>query len=484
MKSVRNVTILIALVMLVQGIWAQYPVNENGQSPFVNVVKNSGNAVVQIKVEGELENSRDLSAEVFPFYFPYQRMPQSRPFKSMGSGFIIKYDERSREAWIVTNNHVVEKGDKGTITVTLADKRKYEAEIIGLDDKTDLAVIKITVDKDEKITSLDWGSSTALNIGDWVIAIGNPFGDVGLDRTVTVGVVSAKGRSGLNFGQGSPVYQDYIQTDASINPGNSGGPLIGISGKVVGVNAAITSPNGGNIGIGFAIPSGIAQKVVTDIINDGSVQRAYLGIAPQEIDDTLKDTFELKEIAGVLVSQVVEDTPADKAGLQKGDVILEIDDMKVPNVALFRIAIAHRPIGVPVTLKITRKNKIKYLKATLTKYPEDDENGLISKTEAKTEEVGIEVVDTDSEIGEKLKLDKMEGVIIKSIKDGSPADKAGLKVGLVILEVNEEKVSSVKEYDNKMKSILKSNKDSDNRVVLLYVAGKQGNKRFVAVELD
>ncbi len=483
MTNLKRITFLIAILMLIQGIWAQYPLNEKGQSPFVDVVKNSGDAVVQIKVEGEVESSRSMTSELFPFYFPQQRMPQSRPFKSMGSGFIIKHDKKSRETWIVTNNHVVELGEKGTITVTLADKRKYEAEIVGLDPKTDLAVIKIEVDKDEKITSLDWGNSNALDIGDWVIAIGNPFGDVGLDRTVTVGVVSAKGRSGLNFGQGSPVYQDYIQTDASINPGNSGGPLLGLSGDVIGVNAAITSPNGGNIGIGFAIPSTIAQKVVSDIIKDKEVHRAYLGIAPQEIDDTLKETFDLKEVAGVLVSQVVEDTPADKAGLKKGDVILEIDDMKVPNVALFRIAIAHRPIGVPVTMKINRKNKIKYLKATLTKYPEDGEAGYIAKAEAETKEIGIEVVNTNSEIGEKLKLDEMDGVIIKSIKDDSPAEKAGLQVGLVILEVNEEKVNSVRDYEKKMKSILK-NKDKDNRVVLLYVADKQGNKKFVAVEIE
>jgi serine protease Do len=331
---------------------------------------------------------------------------------------------------------------------------------------------------------MQWGDSETLDIGDWVIAIGNPFGDIGLDRTVTVGVVSAKGRSGLNFGQTSPVYQDYIQTDASINPGNSGGPLLNLKGNVVGVNAAITSPNGGNIGIGFAIPATIAQKVVTDIIDHSSVKRAYLGISPQEIDDTLKETFELNEISGVLVAQVVEDTPAEKAGLKRGDVILAIDGVKIPNVAKFRIAIAHRPIGVPVEFSIMRKNKDKKITAILTEYPDsEDSEEMSTPSEDVAKDTGLEVVETDSEIGRKLKIDSQEGVLISSVNRNSPADKAGLKPGEIIIEINDIKISNIKDYENTIKLVISGFADSKRKVILFYIADRNGNKRYVPVDM-
>jgi serine protease Do len=461
-----------------------YPVDQDGRSPFVQVVKDKGDAVVQIKVEGEVKAQMGGNADIFRFFYPYQDMPQTRPFTSMGSGWVIKVDNKKNEAYIVTNNHVVEKGETGTITVTLADKVKYDAEIVGTDPKTDLAVIKIKINKNEKITAMQWGDSETLDIGDWVIAIGNPFGDIGLDRTVTVGVVSAKGRSGLNFGQTSPVYQDYIQTDASINPGNSGGPLLNLKGNVVGVNAAITSPNGGNIGIGFAIPATIAQKVVTDIIDHSSVKRAYLGISPQEIDDTLKETFELNEISGVLVAQVVEDTPAEKAGLKRGDVILAIDGVKIPNVAKFRIAIAHRPIGVPVEFSIMRKNKDKKITAILTEYPDsEDSEEMSTPSEDVAKDTGLEVVETDSEIGRKLKIDSQEGVLISSVNRNSPADKAGLKPGEIIIEINDIKISNIKDYENTIKLVISGFADSKRKVILFYIADRNGNKRYVPVDM-
>ncbi|MBN2828703.1 MAG: trypsin-like peptidase domain-containing protein [Candidatus Cloacimonetes bacterium] len=485
MKAILKVSLMILIALsVVPTVLHGYPVDQDGKSPFVQVIKDKSDAVVQIKVEGEVQAQMGVNSDLFRFFYPYQEMPQTRPFTSMGSGFIIKFDTKTKEAFIVTNNHVVEKGETSKITVTLADKKKYEAEVVGTDPKTDLAVIKIKVDPDEKIISMQWGNSETIDIGDWVIAIGNPFGDIGLDRTVTVGVVSAKGRSGLNFGQASPVYQDYIQTDASINPGNSGGPLLNHKGNVVGVNAAITSPNGGNIGIGFAIPSTIAEKVVSDIIESNSVKRAYLGISPQEIDDTLKETFELNEISGVLVAQVVEDTPADKAGLKRGDVILSIDGVKVPNVAKFRIAIAHRPIGVPVEFEIMRKNKSKTISAVLTEYPDSENTDDISPTTKDiAKDTGLEVVETDSEIGKKLKIESKEGVLISSVSRNSPADKAGLKPGEIILEINDVRIANVKDYTNTLNLVISGFADSKRKVILFYIADRNGNKRYVPIDM-
>ncbi|MDZ4120879.1 MAG: trypsin-like peptidase domain-containing protein, partial [Candidatus Cloacimonadaceae bacterium] len=206
-------------------------------------------------------------------------------------------------------------------------------------------------------TALPLGDSSKLEIGEWAIAIGNPFGDSGLDRTVTLGVISALGRANLRFGANSPQYQDFIQTDAAINPGNSGGPLLNIKGEVVGINSAITSTSGGNIGIGFAIPINLANRVSEDLVASGKVIRAYIGILPQEITPDLMESFSLKEIAGVLIANVEKDSPAEKAGLQVGDVILEFNRERVPNVPKFRIAVATAKIGDRIPVKIVRENR-------------------------------------------------------------------------------------------------------------------------------
>nr|MBP7563942.1 trypsin-like peptidase domain-containing protein [Candidatus Cloacimonadota bacterium] len=289
MKWNKSIIFVVLLAVLSMNLMAQKG-GSNPKSPFVNIVKEVRESVINIKVEGEekltLDNRLPFNDDFFKYFFPPQA--ESRKFVSMGSGFIfkkeiIKEDKNMVEIFMLTNNHVVNKGKDAKITITLADQEKLNAEVVGFDPETDLAVIKAKVDKKTPIVVAPLGDSDKLEIAEWVIAIGNPFGQLGLDRTVTTGVVSAIGRSGLTFGNDSPVFQDYIQTDAAINPGNSGGPLLNIDGEVIGVNAAITSNSGGNIGIGFAIPINLARKVANDLIEKGKVERAFLGITPQDI---------------------------------------------------------------------------------------------------------------------------------------------------------------------------------------------------------
>ena len=453
------------------------------KSPFVDIVKQSRDAVVQIKVEGTISNKYSnpfQDDDFFKYFFPQQ--PRVRPYISLGSGFIYDYDENEHMAYILTNNHVVQYGDKGTITVTLADKNSIEAEVVGLDQATDLAVIKIEVPKKEEITTLTFGDSDNLEIGEWAIAIGNPFGDSGLDRTVTVGVISALGRAGMNFGNNTPLFQDYVQTDAAINPGNSGGPLLDIDGHVIGINAAITSTSGGNVGIGFAVPANLAQKVATDLQEYGYVKRAYLGIMPQEINEDLKINFDLDELAGVLVTNVEEDTPAAKAGLKQGDIIKKLNGIKIYNVHKFRTTIAHSPINSPVDISIIRDKKPKTLRAILSEHPEfSKEKSAIANQHKKS--VGIIVTERDSEFAQKFNNTLDTGVVIQSIAPGTPASSSPLQIGDVILEVNNVEVNSMEEFDAEIKRAI-SSEDSIKRI-LLRVASKNKNNiiSYVAINI-
>lgn len=456
----------------------------NGKSPVVRVVKNVSEAVVQIRVEAKVavaNNNPFMNDDFFRYFFPQQPQQQERPVTSMGSGFIYDYNPDTREAFIMTNNHVVEQGPKGTITVTLADKISYTATVVGLDANTDVGVIKITVKEGEKVTVAPLGDSTELEIGDWAIAIGNPFGDIGLDRTVTLGVISALGRANLNFGNNSPVYQDYIQTDAAINPGNSGGPLLSIEGKVIGINSAITSTSGGSIGIGFAIPINLAKRVVEDLVASGKVTRAYIGIQPQEITSDLMDAFELSEVSGVLIANVEKDSPADDAGLKVGDVLTEFNGEKVPNVSKFRIAVATSKIGERVPVKIIRDNKTETIYIDLEAYPE--EGAIAGKDgELKTgTSSGITVEAMDSDYAKQLKLTGDKGVVIRSVELDSPAAKAGLTAGFVILAVGNVEVNSPEEYRTAMNDAIIGLENKSNKSIRLLVIDKNKYRYFTVL---
>ncbi len=475
---------LIAVVFFSMNILnAQFPVNEEGKSPFVQVVKDIRRSVVNVKVEYEVTFDNrgtrlPFNDDFFKYFFPEPfQNPEKRSRKSMamGSGFIFKRDKN--DVYILTNNHVVEKGEEGTIIITLADKAKYEAEIIGLDADTDLAVVKIEVENDEETVVAPFGDSEEIEIGDWAIAIGNPFGQLGLERTVTVGVISATGRANLRFGQDSPIYQDYIQTDAAINPGNSGGPLVDIHGEVIGVNAAITSTSGGNVGIGFAIPINLAKKVSNDLIEKGRVVRAYMGILPQDITAELKESFDLDAVMGVLVSKVEEDTPAEKSGLKRGDVITHFDGKEVPNVAKFRLYVANSEIDQNIPITIIRDNKEKHLLIKLVERPEELSQNSIEKESENSAELGITVAGLDSDLAQQYEIEEDEGVIIKDIESNSPAALSNLRVGDVIIEVNRKKIKNVKDFR-------KTISESDEDTILFYVRKSSGNYQYISLKIN
>jgi serine protease Do len=474
------------MMLAIPALAAPPVVGEDGKSPFVEVVKKVREAVVQIKVEAKLAVSQQNPFGNDPFfrYFFNPPQQQERPYTSMGSGFIYDYDKASGEALIMTNNHVVEKGREGTITVTLADKVTYTATIVGNDPNTDIAVIKIKPNKDEKLTLAKLGDSSNLDIGDWAIAIGNPFGDIGLDRTVTVGVISAIGRAGLNFGQNSPQYQDYIQTDAAINPGNSGGPLINMKGEVIGVNAAITSTSGGNIGIGFAIPINLASRVVDDLIASGKVVRAYMGITPQEITSDMMETFNLKEVAGVLVTKVEKDSPAEKAGIDKGDVIVEFNNEKVPNVSKFRIAVATAKIGIDIPVKLKRDNKEVTKLVKLDPYPEDVVAAGKEKDVKSTQASGITVEANDSQYAKRMNVNTDKGVIVSKIDADSPASKSDLSVGDIILEIEKKEINTPAEFYKELNAAKEKMDKSDKKRMMLYIQDRNKMYKYVILNFE
>lgn len=486
MKWKTVIIAVLGMMLAIPALAVPPVVDENGKSPFVEVVKKVREAVVQIKVEAKLAVSQQNPFGNDPFfrYFFNPPQQQERPYTSMGSGFIYDYDKASGEALIMTNNHVVEKGREGTITVTLADKVTYTATIVGNDPNTDIAVIKIKPNKDEKLTLAKLGDSSNLDIGDWAIAIGNPFGDIGLDRTVTVGVISAIGRAGLNFGQNSPQYQDYIQTDAAINPGNSGGPLINMKGEVIGVNAAITSTSGGNIGIGFAIPINLASRVVDDLISSGKVVRAYMGITPQEITSDMMETFNLKEVAGVLVTKVEKDSPAEKAGIDKGDVIVEFNNEKVPNVSKFRIAVATAKIGVDIPVKLKRDNREVTKMVKLDPYPEDVVAAGKEKDVKSTQASGITVEANDSQYAKRMNVNTDKGVIVSKIDADSPASKSDLSVGDIILEIEKKEINTPAEFYKELNAAKEKMDKSDKKRMMLYIQDRNKMYKYVILNFE
>lgn len=485
MKMWRQlVLVLIALLMTSCASAKDNMIDPNGPNPVVEVVKNVREAVVQIRVEAKVTVQNYINPFLDdPWFRQFFRFPQeqTRPIVSLGSGFIYEYNPGSREAFILTNNHVVEKGRDGTITVTMADKVVYNASIVGLDPSTDVAVIKIVVKEGEKVTVAPLGDSNKLQIGEWAIAIGNPFSE-GLDRTVTLGVISATSRSNLNLGDNSPIYQDFIQTDAAINSGNSGGPLLNIKGEVIGINSALASTNGGNVGIGFAIPINLAKRVVEDLVASGKVTRAYIGILPQEITPDIMEAFGLKEVAGVLVAKVEKDSPADKAGIKTGDIIIEINGEKVPSVPKFRIAIATARVGQQIPLKIVRDKKDMTIRVTLEAYPEDI--AAASDSVKGGIATGISVEAIDSQTAKRLGVTSDKGVVVTKVDPNSPAAKSGLKVGYVILQIEDKEVNSPKEFNTELEKA-KTNMEKENRkTIRLYVLDTNKQPRFIVLKFE
>ncbi|MDR9436400.1 MAG: DegQ family serine endoprotease [Thiohalophilus sp.] len=380
-------------------------------------------AVVNIATTGRVrvQGNPLLDDPFFRRFFDMPEVPRERRTQSLGSGVIVDADK----GYILTNNHVIEHADQ--IKVTLRDGNSYDAELIGTDPDSDVAVIKIDADN---LTAAPLADSDSLRVGDFVVAIGNPFG---LGQTVTSGIVSALDRSGLGI-QG---YEDFIQTDASINPGNSGGALVNLNGELVGINNAIFSRSGGNIGIGFAIPVNMARKIMAQLVEFGEVRRGRLGAQAQDLTPELGQAFGLEQGEGAVVTQVNDGSPADKAGLQAGDIVTAIDGKPIRDANTLRNSIGLLPIGSEVNMQVLREGKRLSLTATIEKPGSQHAQGG-EKLHAHLTGARFSDITEDHRL-----YGRIEGVLVSEIKQGSPAWSAGLRPNDVIVSINRQPVKSV-----------------------------------------
>lgn len=398
-------------------------------------------------------------------FFRRFQAPRERREAALGSGVIV-----SSDGYIVTSNHVVEKAEQ--IKVLLPDKREFVGKVIGTDPPTEIAVIKIDA---KNLTALPWGDSDKLQVGEYVLAVGNPFA---LNSTVTMGIVSAVGRANVGIAD----YEDFIQTDAAINPGNSGGALINTRGEVIGINTAIFSESGGYMGIGFAVPSNMARIVMASLLKNGKVTRGWLGVSVQDVNQDLAKQFGLSEAKGALVSEVLPDSPAAAAGVKAGDVITEIDGKTVDSAALLRNAVAQTPIGQTVKLSILRNNNQQSLDVKIAERPKEmaqrEPQGPSQQQEPGKPSAlsGLAVQDLTPEMVRDLGLAPgTRGVVVTDLAPSSAAATAGIQPGDIIVEVNRQPVRSVAE----LKQIASKLKEKDSALLLI---NRQGGRVFLVVK--
>jgi serine protease Do len=398
----------------------------------------------------------------FDLFNPFHdfRMPKKWKEQSLGSGVIV-----SPDGYIITNNHVVEKADE--IKVTLLDKRAFKGRIVGADPKTDIAVVRIDA---SSLPILKWGDSERLQVGEFVLAIGNPYG---LSHTVTMGIISAVGRANVGIAD----YEDFIQTDAAINPGNSGGPLVNIKGELIGINTAIFSRTGGYQGIGFAVPSNMVRLVMDQLVQRGKIIRGWIGVTIQELTPELSEKFGLKRSSGALVSDVAKDSPAAKAGVIRGDVILEFNGKEVKDVSSLRNMVAQSKTGSEVSMKILRSGKEYTVKVIIAEMPREIAEVVPSQLPNDSEAealTGLTVMDLTKEIARQLGLYKDEkGVVVVKVEPGSPADEAEIKKCDIIKEIDRKKVDNIGDF-NRIASNMKR-----DETVLLFI--NRGGKRFYVI---
>ncbi len=392
----------------------------------------------------------------------FQMIPRR---EGLGSGVIID----AQNGVILTNSHVVDGADE--ITVRLHDGREYKASDVKTDPDSDLAVVRIP--KAENLQAAKLGDSSNMEIGDWVVAVGSPFG---LELSVTTGIVSAKGR-GLASSQGV----NFLQTDAAINPGNSGGPLFNLEGEVIGINTAIASRSGGFNGIGFAIPSNTAKWVSQQLVKDGQVRRAYLGVGIQQITNGLAEQFDVLPNSGVLISQVMPDTPAAKAGLKAGDIVTRFADREVSTPLQLQETVQQLPLGTTHTMEVLRDGQKRTLQVDLQARPEEFSLAQKRQSSSQDEELestssvsGLEVGDLSDRVASRLGLEGQQGVLITGVQPGSAAAEAGLEPGMLIQQVGGKTVQTVEEFQQAIK-------DQSSEGLLLLVRSRQG-ARFVALE--
>ncbi len=386
------------------------------------------------------------------------RQGQSQPMVGQGSGFII-----SRDGYILTNNHVVGNADK--LEVTLHDGRMFEAQLVGTDKHTDVAIIKID---QSNLPTLKMGDSDKIEVGQWVLAVGSPFG---LTGTVTSGIVSAKGRNSM----GITDYENFIQTDAAINPGNSGGPLVNMQGEAIGINTAIISRSGGYNGIGFAIPMNMAKAVCEQLIENGSVTRGFLGVMIQPLTPDLAASFNLKGTDGVLIGDVSADGPAAKAGLQRGDVVVKLDGDAVKDITSFRNRVAMIKPGSKAKLEVMRDGNSKTVSVTIGKLAGDTMASAAAPSSVKA--LGLSVQAIDEQLAAKLGVSANSGVVITQVAPGSEAAAHGLRPGMVIKEVDHKRVRTPGEFAD----VVKTNKGTGSLLLLV----QQGDHtQYVVLKLS
>lgn len=451
----RNQIVLVVLAAFVGGLFAVFAYSAILDRKERNIVAQVKEPVSMVNLKAGLDSSTDFTfaAEktidcvvnvktqstvayrnpIYDFFYGDRYQGEEEPVTGVGSGVIITAD-----GYIVTNNHVIDNSEK--VTVTLNDKREFSAKVVGTDHSTDLALLKI---EGENLPFISFGNSDAMKVGEWVLAVGNPFN---ISSTVTAGIVSAKGRS-MGIIADNYKIESFIQTDASVNRGNSGGALVNLKGEMIGINTAIVSPSGGNVGISFAIPSSIVQKVVRDLIEFGAIQRAIMGVSISEVTAELAKEKGLDGLDGVYVAEVNENSAAQAAGIEKGDVVTQINGVKVNSPSELQEMVGRNRPGDKITVTVKRKDKVKQFEVTLRNL-----QGDTSVVKAGTYDtiLGAKIVNLDSQ--DKSKLGIKNGVKVTELQEGK-LKAAGIKPGFIITQINNKPVTSVDELNKILNTI-------------------------------
>ena len=459
---------ILIILIASSSLFSQGSMFKQFSNSFADIAENVNESVVTITTTNKVTMDEDVQN----FYRYWGRsLPEEFESKSLGSGVIVDEDN----AYIVTNHHVIfdERNDKPVdqIMVELMDKRVFEATVVGLDRGTDLAVLQIEADN---IKAVPIGDSELVRVGEWVLAIGSPF-SANLSHTVTAGIISAMGRN--NVMRGSDTYQNFIQTDAAINPGNSGGALLNMSGELIGINAAIASGSGrSNAGIGFAIPSSIVTKVMNDLISKGYVVRSFLGIYMQDINEDLYETMGLESRKGTIVSDIVEGSPAEKSGLESGDVIVAFEGKEITNGAALKNLVSSASPGQKITLTISREGKVQDINVVL-----EERSGaeMASSSSNDFDKFGLSVLDLTDDLIDQYDIQRpmnsdIQGVVVVNIEEGGIAEQSGMLEGDLITRIGRQKISNLKMFKEEI-----SEYEEDKKILFLV---KRGNaSRFLTL---